>query len=176
MAEEMKATNQRVKLAGLRAHPRNYNVHPAGQVEKLATSLRKFGQVRSIVTWRSTILAGHGVVEAARLLGWQEVNADVLPDEYPEHLALAYVAADNELARQGEPDLAQLAAILEESAAADAELLEAMGYSDGEYKALLRDAGIEPPDFAPVDVSEQPRLDQKAPITCPHCGKEFVPA
>jgi len=40
---------------------------------------------------------------------------------------------------------------------------------------LAQDAGIVPPDFAPVDVSEQPRLDQKAPVTCPHCGAEFVP-
>lgn len=31
------------------------------------------------------------------------------------------------------------------------------------------------PDFQPVDESEQPRLDQKAPITCPHCGAEFIP-
>ena len=31
------------------------------------------------------------------------------------------------------------------------------------------------PDFQPVDESEQPRLDQKAPVTCPHCGMEFVP-
>ena len=33
----------------------------------------------------------------------------------------------------------------------------------------------ETPDFAPVDASEQPRLDQKAPVTCPHCGMEFIP-
>ena len=31
------------------------------------------------------------------------------------------------------------------------------------------------PDFEPVDESTQPRLDQKSPITCPHCGMEFVP-
>ena len=31
------------------------------------------------------------------------------------------------------------------------------------------------PDFDPVDESTQPRLDQKAPVTCPHCGMEFVP-
>jgi len=36
------------------------------------------------------------------------------------------------------------------------------------------DAG-EVPDFQPVGADEQPRLDQKAPITCPHCGEEFVP-
>ena len=32
-----------------------------------------------------------------------------------------------------------------------------------------------PPDFSPVDVDEQGRLDQKSPITCPHCGEEFIP-
>lgn len=137
MADEMKPVNQRVLLASVRAHPRNYNAHPQAQVERIAASLRKFGQVRSVVVWRSMILAGHGVVEAARSLGWREIAADVLPDAYPEHLALAYVAADNELARLGEPDAAQLAAILEESAAADAELLLAMGYTDAEYGRLL---------------------------------------
>jgi len=32
-----------------------------------------------------------------------------------------------------------------------------------------------PPDFSPVSVDEQGRLDQKSPITCPHCGVEFIP-
>lgn len=137
MTNEPQPTNQRVALATLRPHPRNYNRHPASQVQRIAASLGKFGQVRSVVVWRSTILAGHGVVEAARAAGWQSIRADVLPDDYPEHLALAYVAADNELARQGDPDMAQLAAILEESRAADAELLEAIGYSDKEFEALL---------------------------------------
>jgi hypothetical protein len=31
------------------------------------------------------------------------------------------------------------------------------------------------PDFEPVDESEQPRLDQKSPVTCPECGHEFIP-
>jgi hypothetical protein len=41
--------------------------------------------------------------------------------------------------------------------------------------ALMIEAAEGVPDFAPVDESEQPRLDQKAPITCPHCGMEFIP-
>ena len=135
----MQTTSKTVPLATLQPHPRNYNRHPADQVRKLAKSLGKFGQVRSVVIWRGTILAGHGVVEAARSLKWTEIRADVLPDDYPEHLALAYVAADNELARQGDPDMAQLAAILEESKTADAELLEAIGYSDAEFAALLKE-------------------------------------
>ena len=137
----MQSTNQMVALAQLKPHPQNYNRHPAEQVKRLAKSLSKFGQVRSVVVWRETLLAGHGVVEAARSLKWESVRADVLPDDYPEELALAYVAADNELAKQGDPDLAQLAAILEQSKAADAELLEAIGCSDAEFEALLREVG-----------------------------------
>lgn len=41
--------------------------------------------------------------------------------------------------------------------------------------ANLREMLSVPPDFSPVDVSEQGRLDQKSPITCPHCGMEFIP-
>ncbi|MBP8292572.1 MAG: DNA adenine methylase, partial [Caldilineaceae bacterium] len=52
-------------------------------------------------------------------------------------LALAYVAADNELGRLGDPDQAALAAILEESRAQDGELLEAMGYDDESLQSLL---------------------------------------
>ena len=139
----MKPTNRRLPLADLRAHPHNYNRHPPKQVKRIAASLRKFGQVRSIVVWQNTILAGHGVVEAARSMGWFDIAADVLPDEYPEHLALAYVAADNELARLGDPDQAALAAIIEQSRAIDAELLEAIGYDDAELAKLVRETGLD---------------------------------
>ena len=137
----MEPTNQVIRLADYKPHPRNYNRHPEAQVKRIQASLRKFGQVRSVVVWQGYFLAGHGVAEAARGLGWEKLRADVLPDDYPEHLALAYVAADNELARQGDPDQAQLAAILADSKAADAELLEAIGYSDKEFDELLRSVG-----------------------------------
>ena len=158
----MQTTNAKIPLAGLASHSQNYNRHSAQQVKRLAKSLEKFGQVRSVVVWRSTILAGHGVVEAARVLKWTEIRADVLPDDYPEHLALAYVAADNELARQGDPDMAQLAAILEQSRTADAELLEAIGYSDAEFNALLKEVSSDnnqlPGDTEPqIDRAEELR-------------------
>jgi len=31
------------------------------------------------------------------------------------------------------------------------------------------------PDFQPVGIDEQGRLDQKKPVTCPECGHEFTP-
>ena len=156
MTTTMTPTSKRVKLAEVKAHKRNYNRHPAVQVERIATSLRKFGQVRSIVVWRNTILAGHGVVEAAKSLGWREIAADVLPDEYPEHLALAYVAADNELGRLADPDQAALAAILEESKTADAELMAAIGYNDAEFQALLKEVAKETIDTRDAE----PQIDR----------------
>jgi len=33
----------------------------------------------------------------------------------------------------------------------------------------------EVPDFQPVGIDEQGRLDQKKPVTCPECGHEFTP-
>ena len=40
--------------------------------------------------------------------------------------------------------------------------------------SLAADAGITPPDFQPVGIDEQGRLDQKKPVTCPECGHEFT--
>ena len=104
----------RINLADYQPHPRNYNEHPDSQVAEIAESLRVFGQPRSIVVWRGFIIAGHGVVLAAQRLGWKQLDARRLPDDWPEHKALAYLAADNELARGGAPNLLALAKLAEE--------------------------------------------------------------
>ena len=139
-----KATTRRtIQIADYRPHPRNYNRHPADQVRRIGQSLQTFGQVRSIVTWRGYFLAGHGVAEAAAAIGWSTLEADELPDDYPEAKALAYVAADNELSRLSDPDNAQLAAILQESRAADPALMAAIGYTDAELADLLKEINAE---------------------------------
>ena len=53
--------NTTVRLSDYKPHPRNYNRHPDSQIQRIAKSLDKFGQVRSIVVWRDYVLAGHGV-------------------------------------------------------------------------------------------------------------------
>lgn len=115
-----------VSLAECLPHPKNYNRHDETQVGQLAKSLEKFGQVAALVLQAGPqagygvgpeqflTIKGHGLAQAARALGWSEIVADVLPPEYPEHLALAYLAADNELARQASPEEAQLAALVAE--------------------------------------------------------------
>ena len=130
-----------IALADFAAHPRNYNAHGADQITKLRTSLRKFGQVKNIVVWRNLYVAGHGLAQAATLEGWQTLRANVIPDDWPEERVLAYLAADNELARQSDPDQAALAALIAEVGRYDDELIEAIGYSNAEFEKLLAEVG-----------------------------------
>lgn len=46
-------------------------------------------------------------------------------------------------------------------------------FSQNELDEML--AELTMPNFQPVGIEEQPRLDQKEPMTCPHCGESFVP-
>lgn len=139
-------------------HPRNYNGHPDLQLDAIGASLRTFGQPRPIVVWRRYIIAGHGVTEAARRIGWTHLRADILPEDYPEHLALAYLAADNELGRLADPDEAALAAILQDAAGADRALLAAIGYSAAEFEELL--ARVEAATKAAATGDPEPRIGE----------------
>ena len=65
--------NRVVPLEAIKAHPRNYQQHPESQIAELMASLRRFGQVRSLVVQEQDgsylMVAGHGVMEAARRQG-----------------------------------------------------------------------------------------------------------
>ena len=116
--------NRVVAVGECRPHPRNYNGHDEGQIGDLRASLRRFGQVRSVVVQALSpglspnggggylVVAGNGVHEAARLEGLESLRADVIPADWDEARVLAYLAADNELARRARPDEAQLAVLV----------------------------------------------------------------
>jgi ParB-like chromosome segregation protein Spo0J len=108
--------NTVIPLAACRPHPANYNRHDADQITDLRTSLRRFGQVRSVVVQAASdgyvIAAGHGIIEAAQLEGLTSLRADIIPADWPPAKVLAYLAADNELARRGDPDEGQLAELV----------------------------------------------------------------
>ena len=66
-------------LKQLEDWPRNYRKHPADQIKRLVDSLKRNGQRKAVVVQESTnrIIAGHGVVEAARSMGWETIRCDV---------------------------------------------------------------------------------------------------
>lgn len=145
-------------IAELRPHERNYNKHGDRQVDDLSLSLQKFGQRKPVVTWRDTIVAGHGLTMAAQLLGWTHILTMPVPDAWDEATVLAYLAADNELARQADPDLAQLAAIAKELEGIDAELARLAAGGDEALRELL--ATLESEAAGSGDGDAQPQMDR----------------
>lgn len=146
----------------------------------LEASLRQYGAGRSILLDKNgRIIAGNKTAEVAADIGLDDVvivqtdgkqivavQRTDLDIDSVEGRGLAY--ADN---RVGEISLDWDA----EQVLADIDAgvdLSAL-FRQEELDSLL--AGIQSPNFQPVDASEQPRLDQKAPLTCPHCGEEFIP-
>ena len=129
-------------LDALQPHPRNYRRHPDMQLDRLAASLARFGQVRSIVVQagapgRYLVVAGHGVVEAARRLGSvRELRADVIPADWTPEQVEGYLVADNQHAAGADDDLARLAELLQAQADAGYDLAT-LGSDDDELAALL---------------------------------------
>ena len=127
-----------VRLDELHAHPSNYRSHPQPQLAHLAQSMREHGVYRNVVIASDgTILAGHGVVEAAREAGLDHIAAvrlDLAPDD-PK--ARKLLAADNELSRLADDDVDALAALLTEIRDDDVDGLFGTGYSDADLSMLL---------------------------------------
>lgn len=89
-----------VPIPSLRPFPENPEKSQK-HVDELASSLRRFGQVRAVlVRDDATIVAGHHVVKAARQLGWTHIAA--IPAEFASHgESRDYLLADNFLGRGG---------------------------------------------------------------------------
>jgi ParB-like chromosome segregation protein Spo0J len=97
----------------LRPYERNARTHSPEQVQQIAASIQEFGFTAPIlVDSDDGILAGHGRLEAARLLGLPKVPVVVLDHLTPEQRR-AYVIADNKLAENAGWDLDLLALELE---------------------------------------------------------------
>ena len=146
MASEI--VNQLIPVDACSPHPMNYQIHPEEQIADLALSLKRFGQVKSIVVQDAgedlyLLVAGHGVHMAAQRAGLEELRADVIPADWPEAKVLAYLGADNELPRQASPDEAQLAALVQKvTEEADEELAKLAAGGESRLTSIL--ANIEP--------------------------------
>jgi hypothetical protein len=153
---------ERVQLAELRAHPRNYRRHPERQLAHLVQSLREHGVYRNVVVANDgTILAGHGVVEAAAEAGLSEIDVVriPLPPDHPK--ARKLLAADNELPRLADDDIASLAQLLEEIRDDDIDGLFGTGYGNDDLTILLASLDeLQPPEDGTLDDEERPSADR----------------
>jgi ParB-like nuclease domain len=82
----------------LRPRARNPRTHTAKQIKQIAACIKEFGFINPILTdGADGIIAGHGRVEAAKLIGINDVPT-VRVDHLTPAQIRAYVIADNKLA------------------------------------------------------------------------------
>ncbi len=82
-----------VAVADLNPHPNNPNTHPLKQIEALTKSLNKFTQVKNVVIWNDRIIAGHGIIEAAKKAGILTLEAQDI-SHWSEDEATEFMLAD----------------------------------------------------------------------------------
>ena len=99
----------KISIAQLSLDPKNARKHSARNLEAIAASLLKFGQRKPLVVHRGVVLAGNGTLEAARSLGWTEIEVSEVPQDWDNDTAKAYALADNRTAELAEWDESELA-------------------------------------------------------------------
>jgi ParB-like chromosome segregation protein Spo0J len=151
-----------LKLSKLKGNPSNPRVLRDEKFAKLKASIDAFPdmlQKRPIVAvtdkdGKYMVLGGNMRLKACADLGMKEVPV-ILADEWTEEQRREFIIKDN------------------------------VGFGEWDWDALgnewdageLSEWGLDVPkmpDFEPVGMDEQPRLDEKTPIECPKCGHEFT--
>lgn len=138
-------------VAELLPYARNSRTHSKDQVAQIAASMREFGFTNPVLTDAAGgILAGHGRVMAANLLGLSEVPTIPL-GHLTKAQQRALVIADNKIALNAGWDIDMLRVELEELKAEDFDL-SITGFSDAEIEEIfepIAEEGDKDPDAAP---------------------------
>jgi len=142
-------------LDRLKPYVRNAKKHGADQVAKIAASMAEFGwTVPCLVADDGELIAGHGRVLAAEMLGLTEAPVIVL-GHLTDEQRRAYRIADNKLTELGEWDETILSEELQLLAAEEFDL-SLIGFDDGELDALLSGLGEENDAEEEEDIPEPP--------------------
>jgi hypothetical protein len=143
-----------VPIATLRPNARNARTHSARQIRQIADSICEFGFCNPILLDQDGgVIAGHGRIEAARLLGIQEVPAIRL-EGMTEAQKRAYIVADNKLAQNAGWNRELLAAEFKYIAELDIDFdFKITGFEAAEIKVLLHGADSADLDATADDIS-----------------------
>lgn len=149
----------------LKHNSHNARTHSKHQIRQIAESIRVFGFTNPVlVDSTDGIVAGHGRVEAAKLLGWNQVPTIRLENLTPDQVR-AYVIADNKLAENAGWDKSILAIELEHLLTFDCADFDVTitGFEVAEIDGILEEAKEAAEMEDPIP---EPTLD-RAPTTEP---------
>ena len=139
---------QEVAVAVLKPYERNAKIHSGEQVQKIAESIKEFGFLSPcLIDREKNIIAGHGRVEAAKLLGMETVPC-VFIEGLSDEQRRAYILADNKLTEMGEWDMDLVMSELTDLDAAGFDI-EVTG-----FELELEEPEIAEDDFEPIPPEE----------------------
>jgi hypothetical protein len=142
-------------------YPRNARAHSKKQIKAIARSIERFGFTNPVLaTSANEILAGHGRVEAAKLLGMSTVPV-LRIDHLNEAERRAYIIADNRLAEKAGWDKEILEIELQSLVTLGFEV-ELTGFEVPEVDLILDAAAEKEQDPGPEDDLPDLRDDQPA--------------
>lgn len=165
-------------LSSLIPDSRNANKGTVRGRAMLEDSLQEDGAGRGILLDKhGNVIAGNKTLETAFENGFTEVV--IVPTDGKQLVATQRIDVDID-SPQGRRMGLRDNRVAQVDLDFDADVLRSLQDDGVDLSALwdadeLKDLGLIVPDFQPVGIDEQGRLDQKKPITCPHCGKEFTP-
>jgi site-specific DNA-methyltransferase (adenine-specific) len=140
-----------LRIADLTPDPQNARQHDDKNIKAIMGSLKEFGQRKPIViTEAGVIVAGNGTVEAAKRLGWTQIDVVKVPDDWTAEKIKAFAIADNRTAELANWNQEVLTSQLLELEAEGWELTE-FGFEPLEMPVNPDDiAEDEIPDSAPI--------------------------
>jgi len=154
---------EQAPISELKPYPRNARKHSKRQVEQIARSIDRFGFTNPVlVDHAMMIIAGHGRVEAAKLLGLERV-----PILRLSHLSdvdkRAYILADNRLAEKAGWDREILAIELQGLIDLDFNI-EIAGFAIAEADAIIN-AAADADAAGPATPEDETPTPEAAAIT-----------
>jgi len=135
-------------ITDIKPYEKNAKQHSRSQIDKIVESIKRFGfNVPIVLDSKNEIIAGHGRLEASRILGFEEVKLGVarakvgerfipaiLVDDLTEEEIKAYRLADNKL-NESEWNIVM---VEEELKILDVELINLTGFDINDVDAKIR--------------------------------------
>jgi DNA modification methylase len=155
---------ERIDIDNLKPWRNNARLHSPKQIRQLARGIGELGFINPVlIDSDNRILAGHGRVAAAELLGLKNVPC-LRVENMTAAQKRAYSIADNKLALNATWDEQILAEELQQLISMDAEFdIEITGFSIPEVDGLIE--GLHPEEPGDPDDDELPEIPQGLPVS-----------
>jgi ParB-like chromosome segregation protein Spo0J len=163
---------EHIEIAALKPWQNNPRTHSKKQIKQIADSIKEFGFVNPVlIDGEYRIIAGHGRVEAAKLLGMTEVPT-LRVDHLSETQIRAYVIADNKLALNAGWDIQLLSLELKELSGNLGFEVPLTGFETGEIDQLILGDEADEDDEVPETNLMKPAVSRPGDLW--RIGRHFV--